>query len=235
MTKSRIVIGDVHGCYKTLMALIAQLPAGVPITFVGDLVDRGRDSRKVVQFVIENGHDCVMGNHEDMMIDYADDKDPNKRYTSIFASNGGLNTLQSYDNFPADFQAHVEWMRKLPLYIEYPDCKRDSDGRYLVVSHSAIGPMWKNRNNPDKAKYLKDHVLWERNRFLDAPEIYNIHGHTPQEMEATVKSFYANVDTGAVFAREWSEMYGRLTALQFPEMIVYTQKNVEYETEQEST
>jgi serine/threonine protein phosphatase 1 len=226
---SRIVIGDVHGCYKTLMALIAKLPPGIPITFVGDLVDRGGQSRDVVKYVIENGHDCVKGNHEDMMVDYADDKDPNKRYTSIFASNGGLRTLQSYDYHPAEFAAHVEWMRNLPLYLEYPECKRESDGRYLVVSHSAIGTVWKARNNPDKAKYLRDHVLWERNRFLDAPEIYNIFGHTPQEMEATVKSFYANVDTGAVFARDWSEIYGRMTAIQYPEMITYVQENIEHE------
>lgn len=223
---SRIVIGDVHGCPKTLAALLAKLPPGIPITFAADLIDRGPDSRRVVQMVIDGGHDCVKGNHEDMMVEYEDDKDPNKDRTSLFASNGGLRTIQSYALFPDDFKFHADWMRTLPLYIEYKDVVRE-DGRYLVVSHSAVGPVWKHRNNPEKAKLFEENVLWERNRFLDQSEIYNVFGHTPQE-SPRIKSFYANIDTGACFFRDYSEMYGVLTALQFPEMIVYQQPYIEH-------
>jgi serine/threonine protein phosphatase 1 len=225
---SRIVIGDVHGCYKTLMALIKKLPPGIPITFAGDLIDRGDYSRDVVKFVMEGGHDCVKGNHEDMMVIHKDTKG------GYFEHNGGYRTLQSYMPYPGEFEAHAEWMRTLPVYIEYPDVKRE-DGRYLVVSHSAIGNYWHHRNRQDRKGMFEQNVMWERGRYADVPEIYNIHGHTPQEMGVKIKSFYANVDTGAVFLRDFSEMYGVLSALQFPEMIVYTQKNVEYETEQEST
>jgi len=45
------LIGDVHGCYKTLCALIDRLPRGADskICFVGDLIDRGNGSFEVVQ------------------------------------------------------------------------------------------------------------------------------------------------------------------------------------------
>lgn len=226
--KSRIVIGDVHGCYKTLLALIAKLPPGVPITFAGDLIDRGPDSRRIVQLVIDNGHDCVKGNHEDMMVQYNDDESNDKAFASNFTHNGGIQTLQSYEVFPEDFKRHADWMRSLPVYIEYPEVKRE-DGRYLVVSHSGVGNVWKHRDNETKRRMFDEAVMWDRNRFLDQPEIYNVFGHTPQADGATVKSFYANIDTGAVFARDYSETYGVLTALQFPEMILYTQRNVEHE------
>ena len=61
-----IIIGDVHGCYKTLIALIEKLPKDRNITFVGDLIDRGPGSKDVVEFVRKNNYRCVRGNHEDM-------------------------------------------------------------------------------------------------------------------------------------------------------------------------
>lgn len=57
-----IVIGDVHGEYDMLMRLMDTLPHK-NIIFVGDLIDRGPDSSKVVSFVKDNGYKCVVGNH----------------------------------------------------------------------------------------------------------------------------------------------------------------------------
>jgi serine/threonine protein phosphatase 1 len=62
-----IVIGDVHGGFDTLIKLIEKLPND-NICFVGDLIDRGPKSAQVVDFVIENNYDCVLGNHEELMI-----------------------------------------------------------------------------------------------------------------------------------------------------------------------
>ena len=47
------IIGDVHGCYRSLLALIEQLPRKFDskICFVGDLIDRGPASADVVEFV----------------------------------------------------------------------------------------------------------------------------------------------------------------------------------------
>lgn len=63
-----IIIGDVHGGFDTLRKLVDKLPQDENICFVGDLIDRGPKSVEVVDFVIDNGFDCVLGNHEDLMI-----------------------------------------------------------------------------------------------------------------------------------------------------------------------
>ena len=62
------VIGDVHGHYNALMKLVKNLPSNAKLVFVGDLIDRGSQSREVIKFVRENGHLCVLGSHEKMMI-----------------------------------------------------------------------------------------------------------------------------------------------------------------------
>lgn len=223
-TQSRIIIGDIHGEYKTLLALVAKLPPGIPLTFVGDLIDRGSQSREVVNFVIENGHDCVQGNHEQMMVEHMDGTTEYQgSWANPFTQNGGLNTLYSYEKFPEDLKFHTDWMRGLPLFIEYPELVKD--GRHLVVSHSSIGKVWKWSEEHRKVhqKQFEDVVRWGRDTPQDAPKIYNIFGHTPQE-EPRIKSFYANVDTGACFTGR--EKYGVMTALQFPEMIVYQQETI---------
>ncbi|MEA3522698.1 MAG: metallophosphoesterase, partial [Campylobacterota bacterium] len=97
------VIGDVHGYYKTLLALVDKLPHDVKLVFVGDLIDRGRESAEVVKFVRENSHLCVMGNHEDMMVGYGallvkayENEKPLSMYNTWY-SNGGVDTLRSYE------------------------------------------------------------------------------------------------------------------------------------------
>jgi len=66
------IISDVHGCYKTLLALIEQFlnKQNSKIVFVGDLVDKGKNTHDFIEFVKNNNYDCVLGNHDEMMILY---------------------------------------------------------------------------------------------------------------------------------------------------------------------
>ncbi|WP_373001390.1 metallophosphoesterase [Sulfurimonas sp.] len=96
------VIGDVHGNYKTLLALVQKLPSDATIVFVGDLVDRAGESAEVVKFIRDNAHLCVMGNHEEMMVTFGKlfinnyENDRSLPSHSIWFSNGGIDTLLSY-------------------------------------------------------------------------------------------------------------------------------------------
>ena len=232
---SRIIIGDIHGCFDTFKALIEKLPKDIPITLVGDLIDRGPKSAQVVDYVIENKIDCVKGNHEDMMVCYGQDIDVNERgqyitnrpYGDMWILNGGHNTLKSYYTEEGKFRLskyyrHLSWMDDLPIFLEYPEIK-DDNGDYLVVSHSIILDVWKNR---DKLRNFNETALWGRD-FSSLPNntgIYNVIGHTPQEGGANITKVYANIDTGACFR---SIGYGVMTALQFPEMTIFTQDNID--------
>lgn len=232
---SRIILTDPHGCYKTLLALVAKLPPGIPLTFAGDLIDRGPDSKGVIDFVKSGGHDCVVGNHEIMMLDELwfekNDKGTLYRVTSeysgIWLMNGGAKCIDSYENEDgevdvAKLQEHFEWLKTLPYFLEYPELK-DAKGNHLLVTHSTAAQVW--GKVPTDSDQFKGNVTWERTpQPQKIKGIYNVYGHTPQADKATVKGHFACIDTGGYYKRK---PYGKLTALQFPEMIVYEQENVE--------
>lgn len=207
---SRIIITDPHGCYKTLLTLIEKLPKGIPITIAGDLIDRGPLGKEIIQYVIDNNIDCVTGNHEEMAVE--------DRILHI--CNGGGIFLKQYPNEQIS-EEHVEFLKNLPLSLEYPDCVRE-DGRHLLVTHSYACKVWNwdEKRRTDMKKNFRDTILWGR-RFQGRPpeNIYNVFGHTPQE-SARIKEYFACIDTGCVFGN-------KLTALQFPEMIVYEQECID--------
>jgi serine/threonine protein phosphatase 1 len=143
---SLYIIGDVHGCYKTLMALIKQLPKDAKLVFVGDLIDRGPDSAKVVEFVKSNNYPCVLGNHEVFMIQALNQQLKEKSISEymnnhyFWRKNGGVATLTSYHNPMYNINEHYEWMKQLPLYLEFDI--EDETGRTLLITHGAGLPFY---------------------------------------------------------------------------------------------
>lgn len=63
-----IWVGDVHGCSKTLLALLKKLPKNRNIGFLGDLVDRGPDSVEAMKVALDHSDTILCGNHDMMMI-----------------------------------------------------------------------------------------------------------------------------------------------------------------------
>jgi serine/threonine protein phosphatase 1 len=221
-----IIIGDVHGCYKTLLALIEKCPTGEQYCFVGDLIDRGPDSRAVVELVIQQGLLCVMGNHERMALESG----IGRSQLELWMMNGGEQTRQSYDASPSyrtnpqKWLDHLRWMTGLPSYIEFKDIRR-RDGRHLLVSHagfhlSSDGTL----DTAIKEQVANDDVLWDREPIHDYEAVFQVVGHTPIAGGPQIERHFANIDTGAVF--NW-EPYGVMTALRFPEMQVFSQANIE--------
>ena len=142
------IIGDVAGQYSTLLALVAKLPDDAKIILLGDLVDRGPDSAKVVAFAMANSDrvKCIKGNHEDMMIDYHQGL---SRYeVGVWKDNGGGKTILSYRQTKENIMEHLRFLKTLPTSIEFDD---------LYLSHAPyttdiIGPedvLW-NRHEPEK-------------------------------------------------------------------------------------
>ena len=64
--KSKFVIGDIQGCYKEFKNLLKLIDPNKENKFfcVGDLVNRGPESEKVVEYVLENKIKSVLGNHD---------------------------------------------------------------------------------------------------------------------------------------------------------------------------
>ena len=198
-------IGDIHGSLRALCRLIAECERdadGRPmrLVFIGDYIDRGPDSRGVVDYIINLQSRlavnaiCLMGNHEALALSAIDDLN-----TENWILNGGDMTLRSYGvssalELPA---AHVAWLRSLRLAFD--------DGLRFFV-HAGINPA-----RPLDRQDRHD-LLWIREPFLSSRRQFGrlvVHGHTPLATTAPdLRDNRLNLDTGAVFG-------GPLTAAAF--------------------
>ena len=174
-----IVIGDIHGCYNELKKMIDDLTEKKVynykkdrLIFLGDYIDRGDDSRLVINFIrnLQNGNQNVialMGNHEDMAVEYFSTYDK----FSPWLYNGCEYTLKSYKNHNDELASDIEWMKNLPLYFE--------DDNYVYV-HAGINKKY------SMEKQSKNTLLWAREEFIYDTKEYNkrvIFGHTPMLFE----------------------------------------------------
>jgi len=197
MDYAYIAIGDIHGLAETLQALLARLPAAGTLVFLGDYVDRGPATRRVVDHLLalEQERPCIFlrGNHEDMMLSaFAGDQD------ALFSwlHNGGVQTLESYHHaIPDDHLAF--YLRTLPYY--------ETDD-YIFV-HGGIPP---GRHPADVEAHQ---LFWIRDPFLQSDYDWGklvIHGHTPVPTgRPDCHPNRVNIETAAVYG-------GRLTALLLP-------------------
>lgn len=198
-------IGDVHGCATQLVRLVKKcqdFAAGdtTKFIFLGDYIDRGPDSRGVVQFLMDMQAEapanaiCLAGNHEDLLIDGLSTGD-----VTQWLRNGGNATLASYDvGSPSEMPPHhLEWLGA--LLTSY-----DDEQRFFV--HAGINPAL------PLDQQTRDDLLWIREPFLSSEIDYVrliVHGHTPTEnARPDIKFNRINIDTGAVFG-------GTLTAAVF--------------------
>lgn len=123
MSKRLIAIGDIHGCADALeLVLNAISPvSGDTIVTLGDYVDRGPDSKGVIDRLIALRQQCeviaIQGNHEEMMLDVIRQEKPHLRWLQY----GGVETLDSY-GFIGDLkvipQSHHEFFDAMVNYYE---------------------------------------------------------------------------------------------------------------------
>jgi serine/threonine protein phosphatase 1 len=191
-------IGDVHGCFDKLVRLLGRcrLRCGkqpMQLVFVGDYIDRGPQSRRVVELLIETQAAapdrviCLRGNHEAMALAAAAE---GGEMEALWLINGAAATLHSYGIAQAAElpTAHLQWLRSLPLSYD--------DGRRYFV-HAGVDPRLA------LAQQREDDQLWIREPFLHHQGDYGrlvVHGHTPLAGGLPdLRANRLNLDTGAVF------------------------------------
>jgi serine/threonine protein phosphatase 1 len=121
MNPRTLAIGDIHGCsvaLRTLLAVVELQPQDRVVT-LGDYVDRGPDSRGVLDQLVALIHRCdfipLIGNHDLMLLQSFHDP----AIMEFWRSCGGNRTLASYDgsleNIPTE---HLAFLRNLRPYFE---------------------------------------------------------------------------------------------------------------------
>ncbi|MBD2327576.1 metallophosphoesterase family protein [Alkalinema sp. FACHB-956] len=128
----RIVIGDVHGHYDGLMQLFETLAPTTldEIYFLGDLIDRGPKSAQVVEFVRNHGYGCVLGNHEQMLLESFPQGQVFAPALQAWLQSGGKATMASYENAETLLD-HLGWLQTLPTYLDLGD---------LWLVHAGVHP-----------------------------------------------------------------------------------------------
>lgn len=213
-------VGDVHGRADLLYLMreriaedVAARPPDGPATtvFLGDYVDRGADSRGVLDMLAGEAFPTrtvfLVGNHEAMMLDFLQGAE----LAGSWLPNGGIETLRSYgvavDGLRAEAgldelarrlrevlpAAHRRFLHGLQLTHEVGD---------YFFCHAGVRP------GVPLDRQLGEDLLWIRQEFLASEHPFGkivIHGHTPVR-EPEVRANRINVDTGA-FAS------GRLTCV----------------------
>lgn len=205
-----IAVGDIHGCLKSMEAILDKLKQYYDRTFifVGDYIDRGPFSRQVVDYLIDFRQqvDCIFlrGNHEQMLLDAV-----NHNKYGLWMMNGGHTTAQSYDSSGESVKLpenHKEFYEQTKLYYDTED--------YFFV-HAGVSPR-KTIAESLKDKNKMQEFLWERshlNVFETPWEKTVVFGHTPRP-KPILKDNMIGIDTGCVYDRVG---YGKLTAVKLPE------------------
>jgi serine/threonine protein phosphatase 1 len=215
------VVGDVHGCVELLAAMHGLILADaaeheVPrrvVVYLGDYIDRGPDSKGVVDLLIEAplpGFESVhlKGNHEQALLDFLNDITIGPDWFSF----GGIQTFASYGLSPPENifdaeellaaqaalqerlgAAHLRFYRMLRL--------GHFEGDFLMV-HAGLRP------GVPLDSQIESDLLWIRDPFLSCDENFGlivVHGHTIA-LNPEIRPNRIGIDTGAFHT-------GRLTCL----------------------
>ena len=217
MTDKRIyAIGDVHGHLGKLRQAHARIvedamPTGEApvVVHVGDLTDRGPDSRGVIDYLIEGIREgapwiVLKGNHDRLFENFirsgaTTDARLRTGLTWLSDSMGGTATLASYgvekrrlDSAArlharaarAVPQEHLDFLGSLPLWYR-------TSG--MIFVHAGIRPGFPiEAQDEDDLLWIRDEFLWQ----LEDHEALIVHGHTPVDVP-THYGNRVNIDTGA--------------------------------------
>lgn len=217
MSEVIYAVGDIHGQIKELQRVLDLIDRDggreAKTVFLGDYVDRGPDSKAVVQTLLEGSRSgrnwiCLKGNHDRYMARFMADMtvhDPCTREGLFWFDPklGGDKTLLSYGVEARNGaalepiyrqaqscvpKAHIDFLSNLPLYHETPD---------LILVHAGLRP------GVPLDKQQEDDLVWIRNRFLDFTGSFGklvVHGHTVVEFPQHAGN-RVNLDGGAGYFR----------------------------------
>lgn len=223
----QIAITDIHGCNKTFRTLLDKIGLNLEdeLFLLGDYVDRGLDSKGVIDTIlklIDDGYHvtCLRGNHEQMLLEMSADQPG--RPLNLYP--GLVETLVSFKcRHPKDIpRKYLDFMDSLPYYHEVAG--------YILV-HAGL-----NFSIPDPLQD-QDAMIWERHWYSKVDKTWMgnrviLHGHTPTKIDEILKMYEGMdhshaliLDSGCVYRLPGMH---QLTAFDMTNRELHFQENVDY-------
>ena len=224
----KIAITDIHGCYLSFIELLDQIAFSKTdeLYLLGDYIDRGPDSKKVLDKIIrlkKEGYkmNCLVGNHD---IEMKLAKLNPLNFDHWYAQWGGKETMESFDvkNLYDIEVKYWEFINSLEMYLEVDN--------YILV-HAGLDFNNSNPLEPDPE------MLFIRNWYKDINydwlgDRYIIHGHTPTRKMDIKKMLLhfkrdrvLDIDAGC-FAKHYPDK-GFLCAFDMTNWKLYFQENLD--------
>ncbi|MDD5393735.1 MAG: metallophosphoesterase [Thiothrix sp.] len=227
-TKNRtgrdFVVGDIHGSFTALESLLQQIhfaPAHDRVFSVGDLIDRGTESYRAIEFLNYPWFHAIMGNHEQMLLDANHDEIMRESWID---NNGGA----WWQRIPPALQSRIyQIIAQLPVAFEVAT----ANGQIGIV-HADIpyATSWKDFIQAlNRDSDIVEYALWSRKRYknicmtggsspIEGIDLV-VFGHTPLTQPLHVANMYY-IDTGAPFRDEAG--LGKLTLLEIqPQLAIH--------------
>lgn len=225
MTDTRtIAIADIHGCNRTFRYLIfevVRLKRSDSLQLLGDMIDRGPDSKGVIETILElqaSGYDVrpIRGNHEQMLLTYL--AEPLYKNLALWLANGGCNTLESYGvTTPEELGELINYLNALPYY-------RTTDTHIFV--HAGLDFKIADPFSGEEA------MLWKRGGGVNKAKLNGrvlVSGHTPltlAKIRSSLSMSHIRLDNGCMQG-DTLPGFGNLVALELESGVLHVQKNIE--------
>lgn len=213
MREKLFIVGDIHGEYHLLEQLLRHWnEEEEELVFLGDLADRGPDSRecflKVKELVEQGRAVCVSGNHEVMFLNWL--QSPQDRF-SAYMMNGGRATVESLlysgvleekepdelaERIQAEYGDLIAFLKEIPLYYETD---------FAICVHAGV-----DLDLEDWRQTAPSDFVWLREPFFNhetTPDKLIIFGHTPvqylyqntSQTHVWYRNNKLNIDGGAAY------------------------------------
>jgi len=163
-------IGDIQGCYQTLQKLLKQIgfdPEIDKLWLAGDLINRGPDSLKTLEFIYQHKQSiqCVLGNHD----------------LHFLAIALGPNQASKKDTFIELFDSPtldtlVQWLREQPLFIYEPDLN-------FAMVHAGLPVDWTIEQSLKYSSEVSDYIQSDQaEKFFE-----QMYGDQPDKWSESLK------------------------------------------------
>ena len=226
-------IGDIHGCYGPMKRLydkiVEEIGKGIDpvyggtIVFLGDYIDRGKDSQKVLDFLMGledfevNGHPVkhifLYGNHEDLMVNTR--RQPHQyAHQMVWMNNGAEETLASFGVTMEEFHEgaldnYIAWMEDLDVMWVDPD---------YIFAHAGYNPSW-----PLDRQTLHD-VIWQQDYNKGTYKGTNrvlVHGHVIKKPNGKYNDICVDLENNRIWMDHAMNMFDKAITIGLPQPFDY--------------